>query len=153
VWDATSGAELAVLRAHLDGVTSVAFSPDGRRIVSGSSGDNTVRVWDAENGECLEVINGAADAAAIAAGAGHFPWRAIGDGREMVLKPIAGGPPIAWFSVALYRKTTHPNGRIWAGGVRSYLCLFQLEGLRTLGDRGAEAQPFADRGAEPEAGT
>ncbi|KAJ6538178.1 quinon protein alcohol dehydrogenase-like superfamily, partial [Mycena vulgaris] len=37
----------AVLRGHLDSVTSVAYSPDGTHIVSGSN-DNTVRVWDAE---------------------------------------------------------------------------------------------------------
>ena len=31
---------------------SVAFSPDGKRIVSGST-DNTLRVWDAEKGSAL----------------------------------------------------------------------------------------------------
>ena len=34
-----------ILRWHTWKVTSVSFSPDGKRIVSGS-GDNTVRVWD-----------------------------------------------------------------------------------------------------------
>ncbi|KAG6327627.1 hypothetical protein ID866_11462, partial [Astraeus odoratus] len=37
------------LKGHTDFVRSVAFSPDGTRIISGSH-DNTVRVWDAERG-------------------------------------------------------------------------------------------------------
>ena len=45
IWDARAG-QLAVLRGHEERVTSVAFSPDGLRLVSGSE-DNTVRVWDA----------------------------------------------------------------------------------------------------------
>ena len=35
------------LQGHPDYVTSVAFSPDGKRIVSGSD-DTSLRVWDAE---------------------------------------------------------------------------------------------------------
>jgi WD40 repeat protein len=38
-------------------VNSVAFSPDGTRIVSGSS-DKSVRVWDASTGAELKVLNG-----------------------------------------------------------------------------------------------
>ena len=32
--------------AHSEGVSSVAFSPDGKTIVSGSN-DQTIKVWDA----------------------------------------------------------------------------------------------------------
>ncbi|KAJ6501235.1 WD40-repeat-containing domain protein [Mycena vitilis] len=47
-WPAT----VAVLEGHTDEVQSVAFSSDGKHIVSGSS-DRSVRIWDAESGEQL----------------------------------------------------------------------------------------------------
>src|SRR5205085_1215456 len=39
------------------GVHSVAWSPDGRRLASGSN-DNTVRVWDGETGSLLRTLEG-----------------------------------------------------------------------------------------------
>ena len=44
---AGSGQELCKLEGHTESVYGVAFSPDGKRIVTGS-GDKTARVWDAE---------------------------------------------------------------------------------------------------------
>jgi WD40 repeat protein len=45
-WPAT----VNILLGHSGSVTSVGFSPDGKRIVSGSE-DKTIRIWDAETGE------------------------------------------------------------------------------------------------------
>ena len=39
-----------VVEGHTNSIQSVTFSPDGKRIVSGS-GDTTVRMWDAEMGK------------------------------------------------------------------------------------------------------
>ena len=56
VWDARTGERLRKLQGHTDKVNTVAFSPDGNRIVSGSR-DNSVRVWDNLNLDTSWVVN------------------------------------------------------------------------------------------------
>jgi WD40 repeat protein len=55
-WDAT----LQTLEGHSDSVRSVAFSPDGRQVVSGSR-DKTVRLWDATTGALQQTLEGHSD--------------------------------------------------------------------------------------------
>jgi WD40 repeat protein len=43
---------LNIFRGHTDSVYSVAFSADGKHVVSGSS-DDTIRIWDAGTGELM----------------------------------------------------------------------------------------------------
>src|SRR5262249_15380562 len=61
VWDAASGKEVLVFRKHGQIVTSVCYSPDGGRVVSGA-GDvgkpGEALVWDAATGEGLHTFRG-----------------------------------------------------------------------------------------------
>ena len=49
MWEVESGRELRVLSGHSGWVLSVAFSPDGALLTSGSA-DHTVRLWNTEDG-------------------------------------------------------------------------------------------------------
>lgn len=52
------GVGSGLFNGHTDRVNSVAFSPDGKRIVSGSN-DDTIRVWDAVAGDVVaELFDG-----------------------------------------------------------------------------------------------
>ena len=51
------------LKGHTGYVRSVAFSPDGRRIASGSF-DRTAKVWDAETGQEILSLKGHRDGVA-----------------------------------------------------------------------------------------
>ncbi len=56
-WQRHTHLALKTLRGHLDEVTSVAFSPDGQRIVTGSW-DSTAKVWEAASGRELLTLKG-----------------------------------------------------------------------------------------------
>ena len=46
-----------VSSGHSGGVCSVAFSPDGNTIVSGSE-DNSIKMWNPETGDVIRTLNG-----------------------------------------------------------------------------------------------
>jgi WD40 repeat protein len=57
LWDVSTGREIGALKGHGKGVTSVAFSRDGRLLASGSS-DNTIRIWDLATKRELRTLTG-----------------------------------------------------------------------------------------------
>ena len=50
LWDAATGQICGKLMEHPDVVASVAFSPDGKTILTGCR-DHTARLWDAATGQ------------------------------------------------------------------------------------------------------
>ena len=61
LWDLAAGKEKKALEGHTATVFAVAFSPDGKALVSGAW-DNTARVWDPATGKELKVLEGHTDA-------------------------------------------------------------------------------------------
>ncbi|HYH85054.1 MAG TPA: caspase family protein [Pyrinomonadaceae bacterium] len=58
--------ELVVQTGHYDSVNSVAFSPDGKTLASGSD-DGTVKLWDAETGAQVRKLKGHAGSVRVVA--------------------------------------------------------------------------------------
>jgi hypothetical protein len=65
IWDARTGAALAVLSGHGGGVLSAAYSPDSKHLVTASF-DKTARIWDVRTGVQLAVLSGHSQAVSYA---------------------------------------------------------------------------------------
>src|SRR5262249_4691393 len=57
LWDLEKVRLLATLRGHDQGVRRMAFSPDGKRLLSGGD-DGTARVWEVPSGKPLFELGG-----------------------------------------------------------------------------------------------
>ncbi len=86
LFDPTRGELIETIHGHLNAAASIAFSPDGRRLISASGGRETVKLWDVGTRQellTLAVIGGylqaaiwSADGDVILAGAPWQAWRA-----------------------------------------------------------------------------
>jgi WD40 repeat protein len=110
-----NGYPVRVLEGHTDVVWSVAFSPNGKRLVSASD-DLTVRVWDVATGKELHALRGhtispygavfSPDGKRIASASGHR-WRPDHPGEVIVWHgetgtklTTLGSPTSGFFGVA-----------------------------------------------------
>ena len=66
VWDIATGKELLFLKGHTAAGVDIAYSPDGKRLVT-TSNDNTAKIWDATTGKELFTLSG------------HTAWINIGN--------------------------------------------------------------------------
>ena len=57
LWNVENGTHTKTLKGHTDTVRTLAFSPDGKTLVSGSK-DDTLRMWDINTGRTLRQLSG-----------------------------------------------------------------------------------------------
>ncbi|MCI0541982.1 MAG: hypothetical protein L0Z50_42845 [Verrucomicrobiales bacterium] len=84
LFDPAKGTLIDTLHGHLNAAHTIAFSPDGQRLISTSSGRETVKVWDVGTRQELLTLAGtastlgrwSADGDVILAGAPWQAWRA-----------------------------------------------------------------------------
>src|SRR5262249_4681366 len=108
LWDTATGQDVFTLRGHSAAVNSVAFSPDGRRIVSGGYGN--AKVWDLD--ACRAQVLSRPEALALAGSGeslldmGRWDLAAAAYSRAIQLHPTG---PMCWFK----RGAAHARLSLW----------------------------------------
>lgn len=129
LWDVRTGELVSTLTGHKLRINSVAFSPDGKNIASGSN-DLTVRVWDVETGTQLYFLEGHEEQVSAVAftpdnkglvssgGGGIKLWNV--ETGELNLSFSNDGEYVRCFAV-------HPSGKFLAAGATSGIDIWNLE--------------------------
>jgi WD40 repeat protein len=135
LWDLVAGKEVRRFVGHTALVSCVAFSPDGRQALSGSL-DRTVRLWDVQTGDTLQVYAQPRVVCVAFAPDGRSAVAGVWDGKLHLWDLPAGkhrrvfeghtGPVL---SVAF-----SPDGRqVLSGSLDRTMRLWQVEGEQPLG--------------------
>jgi eukaryotic-like serine/threonine-protein kinase len=127
LWDADSGQILQSLAGHGDTITDLAFSRDGKQLVSASA-DQTVRLWDAVTGKEVFTFHEEAPVLAVAFSPDSQRIASGGEDRTVRLWAPAGKEfrtlqakdPSPSLGIPVYGLAFSPDGKTLASGAGNW---------------------------------
>jgi len=124
LWDLEQQREVAVLGGHADMISRLAFSPDGRTLVS-KAGD-IVRLWDLERGEEIAALKYTSGVNSVAFGP-DGRMLASGGGGKVYLWDVEQHMEVAVLKGGASSVAFSPDGKVLASGGPSGIHLWDVE--------------------------
>lgn len=144
-----------ILQGHTDNIWAIAFSPDSKIIVSGSS-DRTVKLWDSQTGLCLKTLLGHTRPV-LSVAFSHDGKIVASCGGHSIIKlwDITTGECIQTIQeVAAYILSFSPNSYILASGSTSGLIkLWDIQANQCIATLGKYGKPIISLAFSPDGKT
>jgi WD40 repeat protein/serine/threonine protein kinase len=141
IWDAQTGEELRTLGGHVDGVATLAFSPNGQRLVTGGL-DQNIKVWDVQTGQEVLTLTGHLDMMrrVVFSPDGHQLVSASNDGTIRIWdgRPLGDSEPgqelrtLTGHKGGVNSVAYHPDGRLASAGTDGTIHVWDSRDGRVL---------------------